>query len=110
MISSPPVKFGARTNLDTDSNALAKDSNYLAQCDGYLSGYCTNAGAAIIIYAEAGDSTPDVVAGKAGVYLSTGDGHFNIAILKNEYVKVTASAGTLTMLWTPIGNGGLVKQ
>jgi len=100
--------FGTLTSLNSVGGALTKDVVYLAECDGFV--YA--AGQNYSGYLEVGASSNPVTKIYGGTI--TSDDHpiifgSSYAITSGEYIRFRATS-FLSMVFKPVGTGGLVAQ
>ena len=100
--------FGSRTANDVDSNALIKDTVYLATCDGFL-GASGPSGRLVKILAGETANPTFIVANGGNYEDATFSDFVSYPVTSGEYVKVE-SYYTPVIWFKPIGTGGLDKQ
>ncbi len=104
--------FGAWTNLDSDTNALAKTNVYKATSDGIVMAYkaCT-AGWAQELVGYTDNNNPPTTVRCAASNANTLYATITMPVKKNDYFKIVANtAGNPTIYWLPIGTGVCQKQ
>lgn len=101
--------FGAWTNQDSDSNTLLKDAVYKATSDGFVIFYTTSNNGVIKGYTD-GSNPPTTQRTHEASYISLQGANGMMPVRKDDYWKVTDSAGTPTIYWLPIGTGECQKQ
>lgn len=101
--------FGAWTTNDTTPATLVSGTIYRAAGDGFLSVLAPDLdnGETVQLFTD-GNSNPTTLR-LSGAQDTNMDVSFTCPIRKDDYCKViSASGGTLTISWLPIGTGGLV--
>jgi len=105
--------IGARVATNSVGGALAAAAVYKAECDGeVLMVHHANAGVDDLGYNDASNPPTRLVASYHNPSLSDQWGGFAFTVRKDEYVKLTCSAGAgdFVMYWRPFATGGLVLQ
>lgn len=105
--------FGTKVTTDSTPATLVKDEVYKAGSDGYVEVNYTSASTDSNILGYTGTAATPVTVVHRLSTASLGNPKnvcFTMIIPKDNYWKVTASAGTPTIYWTPIGTGSCVKQ
>lgn len=102
--------FGARTNLDSESAALARNIVYKVGSDGEVTFNSTTGNTSISVYTD--DNNPPTTLIMQS-YQGGGDERESrsFSVRKNDYWKISASGNpTVSIRWLPIGTGACVKQ
>ena len=104
--------FGAKVTTDSTPATLVKTEVYKVETDGFVEVNYTSSTDTIILGYTGTASTPTVVVHRISTInmYPPNNASFCMVVPKNNYWTITATAGTPTIYWTPIGTGGCVKQ
>ena len=103
------LSFGAWTNLDSIGGTLIKAEVYKVGSDGTVIGVPAIANATLTGLTD-GSNLPTTVRSNAEHAGGVTRSHINLPVRKDDYWKITATAGAPAIYWLPIGAGTCVKQ
>jgi hypothetical protein len=96
------IKMGALWTTDKDNVTLAKTTVYQAMTDGFVVWRHTGGDNYSYLYAETGDTSPDVERAKSSNSGALGYFTLSAPVIKDEYWTIS-DAGTVVIYWIPLG-------
>ena len=111
-VSSPPIKFGSRTTLDSEANSLLKNEIYKVSSDGFVTFTHQQGNQGLLYFFTDANNPPTTEIGI--LHGDWGNGYWIgcIPVRKNDYWKIYyAGAGSVNDIrWLPLGHGACIKQ